>query len=115
MVSSLGEERRKVCLFCLNAFETYDVNQKCCSSLCEIDYKAKLDSRKQKDDSFKEQIWELMSDPDEEYGLFRGLLLSQIEIDDGLSLGSFTPGTIIRHMKSNKSFQIVNNMLLTLT
>ena len=68
MVSSLGEERRKVCLFCLNAFETYDVNQKCCSSLCEIDYKAKLDSRKQKDDSFKEQIWELMSDPDEEYG-----------------------------------------------
>lgn len=54
-------------------------------------------------------VYQLVEDPDRENGLLvrgRQLRLNYAEIESGLQLAVFTPGSVIRHLRQGKQYQV---------
>jgi hypothetical protein len=54
--------------------------------------------------------YQLVSDPDSENGLLipdRNLILNYAEIRHGLEHSIFTPGSVLRHLRRGRQFQVV--------
>jgi hypothetical protein len=104
----------RVCPECGNGFTTYYKWQKFCNPNCQVinNKSSYYNSHKKPEYTDRRlQAYVVVRDPDTEYGLLPGLMLSNDDIREGLRHGAFSEGLELKHRRNKIIYRVENKDL----